>query len=349
MSLRKKKIEIQRLINSFEHEADKFHDLTFSVFYITDKGTTDNRTFKSPNHTIMLWQYYGKIDRKNGAELLVNDLMSSDLQWGVRGSKLSAFAVIEGESCNLFCRMAKRAGSLFHKKEASTLQSRIVSEIQQAEQDGISIPTAAVNSNEMAIWLNYLLYHISKSNPGKEKQRRIEPDPFSLSLLALEALLDNPSIGKADKSMRKVDQINFKVAMSFPGEHRKYVSKIVDHLQNKLGKDQVFYDYDYQSQLARPNLDTVLQKIYRNNSDLVVVFLCKEFVEKEWCGLEWRAVRDIIKAKENDRIMFIRFDDSQVDGVFSIDGYIDANRFTEEEVARFILERVQLISLVDSI
>jgi hypothetical protein len=70
-----------------------------------------------------------------------------------------------------------------------------------------------------------------------------------------------------------------------------------------------------------------------------VVFLCEEYAQKQWCGLEWRAIRDIIKAKE-DKVMFVRFDDGAVDGVFSIDGYIDARRFSEKEVAGFIMQRL---------
>lgn len=342
MSLRKKKAEITRLINAFEREADKFHDISFSVFYVTNKGSIEDRKFLSPNHTIMLWQYYGKIEPQGGAERLIRNIKNSDLQWGLRGAELSAFAVIEGESCNLFCRMAKRAGNLFNEKESDLIKSRVVGEMQNSEANSVSPPAAAVNSNDLAIWLNYLLYYLSKVNPEKENMKIIEPDPYSLSLLALEDLLESPKIEKVDKSLAKVDQINFKVALSFPGEHRSYVSKVVGVLKESLGKDQIFYDYDYQSQLAMPNLDTMLQNIYRNNSDLVVVFLCKEYSQKEWCGLEWRAVRDIIKSKENERIMFIRFDDSQIEGVFSIDGYIDANHFSESEIAKFILERAQL-------
>jgi hypothetical protein len=116
MSIRKKSSEIERLITAFGREADKFHDIAFSVFYVTDKGPIDNRKFISPNHTIMLWQYYGKIAREGGAERLLQDINNSDFQWGLRGAELSAFAIIEGESCNLFSRMAKRAGNLFNEK-----------------------------------------------------------------------------------------------------------------------------------------------------------------------------------------------------------------------------------------
>jgi hypothetical protein len=343
MSLSKKKNEIRRLINSFEHEAGKFHDLSFSLLYVESGNPIYDQKFKSPNHAIMLWQYYGRIDRDSGVTQFIDDLKSSSLQWGIRGAQLSAFAVLEGESCGLFIRMAKRAAGLFNEKEANFLKSRIVSELQSTEQKDNLIPTAAVNDDEMALWLNYLLYYVSKVSPGKDKRSRIEPDPFSLSLLALEDLLETEKINKIRASKNRIEEINFKVAVSFPGERRSYVSNVVDFLKDKLGNDQVFYDLDYQSQLARPNLDALLQDIYRNNSELVVVFLCKEYSEKEWCGLELRAIRDIVKSKKSDRVMLIRFDDSKIDGFFSIDGYIDANHHSESKVSEFILERVELL------
>lgn len=342
MSVRKKKSEIERLITAFEREADQFHEISFSMFYIADEGAIDPREFESPNHAIMLWQYYGKIDRQTGADRLIRNLKNSNLKWGIRGAKLSAFAVIEGKSCDLFSRMAKRAGNLFNQKESDAIKSRIVDEILESELDGINTPASAVNSNQMAIWLNFLLYYISKANPGNEKRLRIEPDPFTLSLLALEDLLENPKVEKVDKSLSRVGEIKFKAALSFPGEHRGFVSKIADILREEFGKDKVFYDYDYQSQLAIPNLDTLLQKVYLDNSDLIVVFLSKEYAEKEWCGLEWRAIREFIKSKGDDKIMLIRFDDEKIEGVLSIDGYIDARKHSEEAIARFILERAQL-------
>lgn len=343
-SLRKKGTEIQRLIKAFENEAAKFHSIKFSTFLVTSEGVVDDRIFESPNHTIMLWQYYGKLARKGGEDGFIDNLKHSNLKWGVHGAELSSFAVIEGETCNLFVRMAKRAGSLFNKKEADTIKFRVVNEILVAEQDCSSITTAVSNSNELAIWLNYLLYYISMTHPGREKATRIEPDPFSLSLLALEQMLDDPKIEKIDKSFSKIENIKFKVALSFPREKRSYVSTIVELLRTELEKDSVFYDYDYQSQLARPNVDIVLQNIYRNNAELVVVFLCSEYSQKQWCGLEWRAIRDIIKAKEDEKIMFVRFDNADIEGIFSIDGYVDANQFSETEVSKFILERLRLLT-----
>lgn len=343
MSLRKKTTEIKRLINAFEIEAQKFHDLTFSTYTIT-QSTYDNTKFKSPNHVIMLWQYYGKINAKHTAEDFLDNLKDSDHQWGIRGAEISAFGLIEGDAYSLFLKMARRASHLFSKKEAEIISSKVVNEIRESEADRVSKTIVSTNSNSLAIWLNYLLYYLSMTSHAKEGKRVIDIDPFALSLLALEQLLVEPTIKKVDKSLSKIEDIKFDVALSFSGEKRSYVSDVANVLRENLENDCLFYDFDYQSQLARPNVDTLLQNIYRNNAKLIVVFLSREYAQKEWCGLEWRAVRDIIKSKGDEHIMFVRFDNEPIEGLFSIDGYIDANIFLPKQVAEFILERIKLLA-----
>lgn len=136
----------------------------------------------------------------------------------------------------------------------------------------------------------------------------------------------------------------FDVALSFPGEVRSYVESVARELERLIGPDSYFYDNHYQAQLARPSLDTLLQDIYRNRARLIVVFLCEKYQEKEWCGVEFRAIREIIKERENQRVMFIRMDEGRVDGVFGTDGYIDGRKYTPMEMASFIQERVSLLS-----
>ena len=336
MSLKDKSIEIQRLIEAFETEAGKFHDIQFHTYHISQVGGPFlTRTFSSPNHAITLWQYYGNLSTDD-IERFVANLQDSDLQWGLRGAAFTFIGVIEGEATPLFVRMATRAGSLFSEKESRYIKSRVVTDIQDKEKT--KSPTGktitAVNDNPLAIWLNFLLHHLSLSNPGKDRAHKIEPDPFSLSLMALERLAADKSVGKIDRSTMPLKDLRFKVAVSFPGEKRRYVSRVVDALRGPLGKDSIFYDVDYQAQLARPNLDTLLQHIYREQSELIVVFLCAAYAEKQWCGLEWRAVRDIIKSKQAERVMFVRFDDAP------IDGYIDGGSNTTKQVADFIITRV---------
>ena len=73
------------------------------------------------------------------------------------------------------------------------------------------------------------------------------------------------------------------------------------------------YGFD-SAKLFRPNFDTLLQRIDLNNSELVVVFLCSDYQVREWCGLEWRAIRAIIKNKNDHAIMVMQFDNVDVSG-----------------------------------
>lgn len=131
----------------------------------------------------------------------------------------------------------------------------------------------------------------------------------------------------------------FDVALSFPGEERALVEEVAGHLERLIGPNAYFYDNNYVSQLARPGLDLLLQDIYRNRSKLIVVFLGADYQQKNWCGIEFRAIRDIIADREHARIMFIRTDDGAVDGVFNTDGFVDARRFDAGQIAQFIAER----------
>jgi hypothetical protein len=132
----------------------------------------------------------------------------------------------------------------------------------------------------------------------------------------------------------------FRVALSFPGEYRGRVERIAEALAGALGREKVLYDKWAAGEFARPNLDVYLSELYHDKSELIVVFLCKEYDQKEWCGLEWRACRDLLKRKKDAQLMFLRLDDADVSGLYSIDGYLDIRGLADTDVARAILERV---------
>lgn len=151
-----------------------------------------------------------------------------------------------------------------------------------------------------------------------------------------------PTSSKDVSNLVDVSTHVFDVALSFPGEIRLIVEKIALELEGRLGPNRYFYDNNYTAQLARPSLDILLQGIY-TRAKLDVVFLSSDYQKKDWCGIEFRAVREIMMRRENQRIMFIRTDNGPVDGVFKTDGYIDANRFNPAQIADFIHERLKLL------
>jgi len=139
--------------------------------------------------------------------------------------------------------------------------------------------------------------------------------------------------------MNTVDR-RFRIALSFPGERRPFVSQVAGYLAAQLGGTAILYDTWYEAEFARPNLDTYLQALYHDQSDLIAVFLCADYERKEWCGLEWRALRDLIKRRRSESVMPLRLDDTEIPGLFSIDGYVWIGDRSAEEIAGVILERL---------
>jgi hypothetical protein len=168
---------------------------------------------------------------------------------------------------------------------------------------------------------------------------------WKADVLALRALAADKEQGerKMEPSQTTVSPQGkrFRVALSFPGEHREFIAEVATSLASSLGQDRVFYDRYYEAALARPNLDTYLQQIYHDDSDLIAVFLCAEYEQKDWCGLEWRAIRDLIKKRNSAAIMPFRFDNTLVPGLFSIDGYVDIGQRSAGDVASLILQRLR--------
>lgn len=80
----------------------------------------------------------------------------------------------------------------------------------------------------------------------------------------------------------------FRVALSFPGEKRDFIRQVADLLSAAIGKERVLYDDYLTGELARPDLDLYLGKLYHDYSELLVPFFCADYENKEWCGIEWR-------------------------------------------------------------
>jgi TIR domain len=139
----------------------------------------------------------------------------------------------------------------------------------------------------------------------------------------------------------KESRQRFKIALSFPGEHRPFVEQVAVKLANEVGRDQVLYDKYYEAEFARPDLDIYLQQLYHDESELIAMFLCADYERREWCGLEWRAIRDLIKKRQASAVMPLRFDNTEIPGLFSTDGYAWIGNRSPQDVANLILQRMQ--------
>lgn len=169
------------------------------------------------------------------------------------------------------------------------------------------------------------------------------------------AVNDSKTMGKvaSDTSLtdakppikERLSRRRFAIALSFPGEHRDFVECVADILSNCFGRERILYDKYHQIEFSRVNLDLHLLKLYSEESDIVVVFLCDEYDKKPWCGIEWRAIRRLLNDKSaQSRIMPIKIGGGMVEGLSgSTDGWLPAENMTPDEVAVCIIKRYNMM------
>jgi tetratricopeptide (TPR) repeat protein len=132
----------------------------------------------------------------------------------------------------------------------------------------------------------------------------------------------------------------FRIALSFAGEKREFVEQVADILAGRFGETEILYDMYHEAEFSRARLGRYLPKLYHEESDLVVAVFCRDYPRKQWCGLEWDAIFDLLKQRRESEVMLSRFDGATVEGLYSDAGFTELDDKTPEQAARLILERL---------
>lgn len=134
----------------------------------------------------------------------------------------------------------------------------------------------------------------------------------------------------------------YDVAFSFAGAQRDYVQRVRDSL--KQYDISVFYDDDNSVELWGRNLYRFLDEIYSKKSRYCVMFISKEYKERLWTNHESQAAQERQFQENSDDfqeyILPVFFDDTQIPGVHSTTGYMDARKITPEELALCIANKL---------
>ena len=139
----------------------------------------------------------------------------------------------------------------------------------------------------------------------------------------------------------------FSVAFSLAGEQREQVLPVVQEVEDILGRSTVFYDTWYEHWIAGPDADLLLQRIYGQDSELVVVILSGCYSGKPWTQTEHRAIRArLMEAQTADarrRILPLRAGDGEVEGILFNEIVPDLREKTVRECAELIVARLNLV------
>jgi hypothetical protein len=95
--------------------------------------------------------------------------------------------------------------------------------------------------------------------------------------------------------------------LSYASERREIVDGVAKLLEDAdtIGREAVLYDGFLGAEFDRFRLDGYLAELYRDECELIVVFLCPEYVKKKWCQLEWAYIKGLVAKPEDRRIMLL--------------------------------------------
>lgn len=130
----------------------------------------------------------------------------------------------------------------------------------------------------------------------------------------------------------------YDVALSFAGEQREYVRGVAGVLAD-VGV-AVFYD-DYEKvDLWGKDLYEHLSAVYSRRARYTVMFVSQHYAAKVWPRLERRAAQERALRENDEYILPVRFDDTEVPGLSSNVGYLDARVLAPGDVAGAILVKL---------
>lgn len=138
-------------------------------------------------------------------------------------------------------------------------------------------------------------------------------------------------------------QKKFRVAFSFAGTRREFVGKVARILAQRFGEPAILYDEFHRAEFGQHRMGFILPSLYHNDTELIVVVFCHDYEKKEWCGLEWDAIFDLLKQGKGRMVMLCRFDQVLPKGLHSTDIFIELDDESPESAASLVLQRLAIL------
>ncbi|CAB3858565.1 TIR domain-containing protein [Achromobacter ruhlandii] len=130
----------------------------------------------------------------------------------------------------------------------------------------------------------------------------------------------------------------YDVAVSFAGEQRAYVERVVSTLQGYGVR--CFYDKDETAKLWGTNGIESFDTIYGSKARHILMFVSNEYLTKSWCKVERQAA--ITGRFEDDRksVLQVVFDRVKLPGIPSTEIHVDASQYRPEEIAVLVCRAI---------
>ena len=135
----------------------------------------------------------------------------------------------------------------------------------------------------------------------------------------------------------KNKKLKYDVALSFAGEDRVYVERVAQILE----KADIKVFYDKNEDLWGKDKYKHLDEVYLHNSKYTVVFISKNYAKKLWTNHELKSAQARAFKENEEYILPVIFDDTEIPGIRKTIGYEDARNITPEQLCKKILIKLK--------
>lgn len=138
----------------------------------------------------------------------------------------------------------------------------------------------------------------------------------------------------------RMGEKNYKydVVLSFAGEDREYVKEVAECL--KANGIVVFFDEYEESVLWGKDLYTYLDNIYRNEARYCLMFLSEDYANKMWTNHERESAQARAFQQNEEYILPIKLDDTEIPGIRPTTGYLDGRTNTPGAICKATLSKL---------
>ncbi len=135
-----------------------------------------------------------------------------------------------------------------------------------------------------------------------------------------------------------LDSRSYEIALSFAGEQREFVAQVAERLV-ELGV-RVFYD-DYEKEvLWGKDLYEHLAWVYSKAARYCILFISFAYANRVWTTHERRNAQERALQGNEDYILPVRFDDTEIPGLRSTVAYLDATKVSPRDIADFARKKL---------
>ena len=130
----------------------------------------------------------------------------------------------------------------------------------------------------------------------------------------------------------------YDVALSFAGEDRHHAERLAELLRAE--GYSVFYDEYELAKLWGKDLYVYLSSVYKDQADYCVMFLSEHYAQKMWTNHERESAQARAFEENQEYILPVRLDDTEIPGILPTVGYLDLRSMTIEEIHQVLVEKL---------